>query len=45
MRKVRKAHGEIAVVGSNGAGKSSVLRIIAGLDKPNNGDASTRSPS
>lgn len=30
---------KIGVVGSNGAGKSSVLRIMAGLDKPNNGDA------
>lgn len=30
---------KIGVVGSNGAGKSSVLRVMAGLDKPNNGDA------
>lgn len=30
---------KIGVVGLNGAGKSSVLRIMAGLDKPNNGDA------
>ncbi|WP_070889800.1 energy-dependent translational throttle protein EttA [Mycobacterium tuberculosis] len=30
---------KIGVVGANGAGKSSVLRIMAGLDKPNNGDA------
>lgn len=30
---------KIGVVGPNGAGKSSFLRIMAGLDKPNNGDA------
>lgn len=30
---------KIGVVGPNGAGKVSVLRIMAGLDKPNNGDA------
>lgn len=30
---------KIGVVGPNGAGKSNVLRIMAGLDKPNNGDA------
>jgi ATP-binding cassette ChvD family protein len=30
---------KIGVVGSNGAGKSSVLRIMAGLDQPSNGDA------
>src|SRR6476659_8496876 len=30
---------KIGVVGANGAGKSSVLRIMAGLDTPNNGDA------
>ncbi|EUA98945.1 energy-dependent translational throttle protein EttA [Mycobacterium tuberculosis] len=30
---------KIGVVGPNEAGKSSVLRIMAGLDKPNNGDA------
>jgi ATP-binding cassette ChvD family protein len=55
MRKVRKAHGDkailddvtlsflpgakIGVVGANGAGKSSVLKIMAGLDQPSNGDA------
>jgi ATP-binding cassette ChvD family protein len=30
---------KIGVVGSNGAGKSSVLKIMAGLDHPSNGDA------
>ena len=30
---------KIGVVGPNGAGNSSVLRIMAGLDQPNNGDA------
>jgi ATP-binding cassette ChvD family protein len=30
---------KIGVVGLNGAGKSSVLRIMAGLDEPSNGDA------
>ncbi len=30
---------KIGVVGANGAGKSSVLRIMAGLDHPSNGDA------
>jgi ATP-binding cassette ChvD family protein len=30
---------KIGVVGLNGAGKSSVLRIMAGLDTPSNGDA------
>ena len=30
---------KIGVVGSNGAGKSSVLKIMAGLDQPSNGDA------
>ena len=34
---------KIGVVGANGAGKSSVLRIMAGLDQPSNGDA-TLSP-
>ncbi|HKG51283.1 MAG TPA: energy-dependent translational throttle protein EttA [Actinomycetales bacterium] len=30
---------KIGVVGANGAGKSTVLRIMAGLDHPSNGDA------
>ncbi len=30
---------KIGVVGANGAGKSSVLKIMAGLDRPSNGDA------
>src|ERR1700741_45025 len=30
---------KIGVVGPNGAGKSGVFRIMAGLDKPNNGEA------
>jgi ATP-binding cassette ChvD family protein len=30
---------KIGVVGANGAGKSSVLKIMAGLDQPSNGDA------
>jgi ATP-binding cassette ChvD family protein len=30
---------KIGVVGLNGAGKSTVLRIMAGLDTPSNGDA------
>jgi ATPase subunit of ABC transporter with duplicated ATPase domains len=30
---------KIGVVGANGAGKSSVPRIMAGLDTPSNGDA------
>ena len=30
---------KIGVVGANGAGKSSVLRIMAGLDQASNGDA------
>ena len=30
---------KIGVLGSNGAGKSSVLRIMAGLDKDWNGEA------
>jgi ATP-binding cassette ChvD family protein len=34
---------KIGVVGANGAGKSTVLRIMAGLDQPSNGDA-TLSP-
>ncbi len=30
---------KIGVVGSNGAGKSSILKIMAGLDQPGNGEA------
>jgi ATP-binding cassette ChvD family protein len=30
---------KIGVVGLNGAGKSSVLKIMAGMDQPSNGDA------
>jgi len=33
-------HGaKIGVVGPNGTGKSSLLKIMAGIDQPNNGDA------
>ena len=33
-------HGaKIGVVGSNGAGKSSILKIMAGIDQPSNGEA------
>src|SRR5215210_8338122 len=33
-------HGaKIGVVGPNGTGKSSLLKIMAGIDRPNNGDA------
>jgi ATP-binding cassette ChvD family protein len=31
---------KIGVVGPNGTGKSTLLKLMAGLDKPNNGDAS-----
>ena len=34
---------KIGVVGANGAGKSTVLKIMAGLEQPSNGDA-TLSP-
>ncbi|NKN51746.1 ATP-binding cassette domain-containing protein, partial [Clostridioides difficile] len=30
---------KIGVVGPNGAGKSTKLKLMAGLDEPNNGDA------
>src|SRR4028119_1590669 len=30
---------KIGVVGPNGTGKSTLLKLMAGLDKPNNGDA------
>lgn len=30
---------KIGVVGPNGVGKSTMLKLMAGLDKPNNGDA------
>ena len=33
-------HGaKIGVVGPNGTGKSTLLKIMAGLEQPNNGDA------
>ena len=30
---------KIGVVGPNGTGKSTLLKLMAGLEKPNNGDA------
>jgi ATPase subunit of ABC transporter with duplicated ATPase domains len=30
---------KIGVVGPNGTGKSTLLRLMAGIEKPNNGDA------
>ncbi|MDO4484626.1 MAG: ABC-F family ATP-binding cassette domain-containing protein [Clostridia bacterium] len=33
---------KIGIVGRNGAGKSSLLRLLAGLDQPDNGSLTTR---